>query len=88
MILTKDFWLDATERAIATFAQVVLSIVGVMYPVAAAASEESLRTAITLAIEGLPLIILTGLGGAGLSVLKSITAAYKAGKATASLVNK
>lgn len=88
VLFTRNFWLDASERAIATFAQVVLSVVTVMIPVAAISDGASLAAAVEVAWQTMPLIILTGLGGAVMSVLKSIVAAYTAGTDTASLVNK
>ena len=88
VLFTKNFWLDASERAIATFAQVVLSVVTVMVPVATISDGASLSVAVEVAFAAMPLIILTGLGGAVFSVLKSIAAAYAAGTDTASFVDK
>lgn len=85
-MFTKLFWKDAAERAIATFAQVVLTISVVFMPAVAVTNEETLQTAVSLVVATLPLILLAGLGGAVLSVLKSIVAAWKAGTDTASLV--
>lgn len=88
MLFTKNFWIDAGERAVATFAQVVLSISTVMFPVIGLSTQQELQVVVGAVIESLPLILLTGLGGAGYSVLKSLAAAYKAGRDTASLVDR
>lgn len=85
-MFTKLFWMDAFERAIATFAQVVLSIVTVFIPAAAISSKQELDVAVTVAMASLPLVLLAGLGGAALSLLKSLVAAKRAGTNTASLV--
>lgn len=85
-MFTKLFWKDAAERAISTFAQVVLSIVTVFFPAIAITNQETLETTVALVGSTLPLILLAGLGGAIYSVLKSIVAAKRAGTDTASLV--
>ena len=74
--LTKLFWKDAAERAVATFAQTVIAMVGVLAP----AVNENL-----LDINYAPIVLISFVA-ALLSVLKSIVAAYKAGTDTASLV--
>lgn len=75
-MFTKLFWKDAAERAISTFAQTVLAVVGVLAPM----SDMAL-----LDVNYYP-VVLVGLVAAALSVLKSIVAARKAGTDTASLV--
>ncbi len=82
----KKFWKDASERAIATFAQVVLSISAVFIPTAAITSGESLKAAASIVFDVLPLILLAGIGGAILSILKSIVARKFGDKDSASLV--
>lgn len=85
-IFTRLFWLDATERAISTFAQVVLSIVGVFLPTIAITNDQELKVLVGFVIGTLPYILLAGLGGALLAIVKAVVAAYKADTDTASLV--
>ena len=75
---TKLFWKDATERAIATFAQTFIAIVGVLAPM----------TDTALLDVNYPPVIIVSLVAAGLSVLKALAAAAKAGTDTASLVKE
>lgn len=75
-MFTKLFWMDAAERAIATFAQTLLALVAVLAPM----SGMDL-----LDINYGPLLLVS-LIAAGLSVVKSIAAAAKANTDTASLV--
>ena len=84
-LFTKQFLVDAGERALATAAQVMLAVITVMLPVASMSDGQGYLAGVQVALDSLPLILLTGLGGAGYSVLKSIVAAYKAGEDTASL---
>lgn len=85
-LFTKLFWVDASERAIATAAQTVLTIVTIFLPAVALTNQQDLQIAVTLVVQTLPLILLAGVGGAAYSYLKSIVAAYWAGTDTASLV--
>lgn len=73
---TKLFWKDAAERALATFAQTLIAIVGVMAPM----TELDL-----LELNYGPILLVSFVSGM-LSVLKSLAAAQKAGTDTASLV--
>lgn len=84
-LFTKLFWKDATERMVVTFAQVFLSISGVFLPGVAVTNQRDLETTIGLVTATLPLILLASVGGAVLSLLKAIVAAYTAGTDTASL---
>lgn len=85
-LFTKLFWKDASERAVATFAQVVLAVVAVLAPVYGSENGTDIITSVNAIMGSLPLILLIGVVGAGLSILKSIVAAKKAGTDTASLV--
>ena len=85
MIYTKLFWDDATERMIATAAQVILSIVTVFLPAVAITNQRDLETAVQLTMTTFPLILLAGLGGALYALLKAVVAAYRAKTDTASL---
>lgn len=76
MIFTKLFWKDAFERAIKTFAQTFIAVVGVAAP----ASGTDL-----INVNYLP-VILTSLLAAGISIVTSVASAAKAGTDTASLV--
>lgn len=87
-MFTEKFWVDAAERAIATFAQVVLSIVTVLFPATAIDNGYNLEVAMQVAMDSWYLVLLAGLGGAFYAVLKAIVAANKAGTDTASLVQK
>ena len=88
MLFTRNFWVDAAERAVSTFAEVVLAIVAVLYPVAAITNKHEFDVLFMVMVESLWMILLAGLGGAVLSVLKCIVAATRAGTDTASLVKK
>lgn len=59
---TKEFWIDLLERAIATFAQTVIALVGVNY-----------SDAVTL---DWPAILVASLIAGGLSVLKGVASSY------------
>ena len=75
-MFTKLFWKDAVERAVKTFAQTFLAVVGVAAP----ASGTDL-----LNVNYLP-VILTSLLAAGISIVTSVASAAAAGTDTASLV--
>ena len=75
-MFTKAFLQDVAERAISTFGEVVLAIIGVSYM----ANPMEL-----LSINWIPVII-AGIIGAILSVLKGIVASFKGDKNSASLV--
>jgi hypothetical protein len=76
-MFTRLFWKDAAERAVATFAQTVIAIVGVLAP---------LSGTDLLSFNYLP-VLLIGFVAAVLSVLKSIAASYKSNSSSASLVD-
>ena len=84
-LFTEQFVVDAGERALATAAQVLLTVITVMLPVASMSDGQSYLDGVQVALDSLPLLLLTGLGGALYSVLKSIVAAYKSGTDSASL---
>ena len=75
-MFTKLFWKDAVERAVKTFAQTFLAVVGVAAP----ASGTDL-----INVNYLP-VILTSLLAAGISIVTSVASAAAAGTDTASLV--
>lgn len=85
-LYTKLFWKDAGERAAWTFAQVVVSIVGLFVPAVSLSSTSDLQAGVLFTLTTLPWVLLAGLGGAAFSVLKSMVAAKKAGTDTASFV--
>jgi hypothetical protein len=72
---TSKFWKDTTERAVATFAQTLIAIVGVLAPM----SDMSL-----LEINYLPVLLVSAVA-AGLSVAKSLAAAHQSQSESASL---
>lgn len=77
-MFTKLFLKDTAERAIATFAQTVVAMVGVLAPM----SDMSL-----LDINYAP-VLLVGLVAAGLSVLKALAARKVGDEDSASLVKE
>jgi hypothetical protein len=83
-MFTKLFWQDASERAISTFAQAIIAVVGVLVPAAASNTGADLVSSFGQVMSILPLIIGIALLAAFLSLLKAITAAYKANTDTAS----
>lgn len=64
-MFTREFWIDAAERSISTFAQTVIAVVGVLAPL----SDMSL-----LEINYIP-VLMVGLLAAALSVLKALAVA-------------
>lgn len=81
----KIFWKDAAERAISTAAQVMITIVGLYIPSVSLAGTGDFEGGVLFMIATLPYIVLAGLGGAALSILKSLAAAKKNGTDSASL---
>jgi len=75
-MFTKIWFKDMAERAIATFGEVVLAIVGVSY----LANPMDLLT-----IQWIPVLI-AGIVGAILAVLKAIVASFFGDKNSASLI--
>lgn len=73
MIFTKLFWIDATERAVATAAQVFLSVIGAD---TLNILSTNWRAALVVAV-----------GGALLSYVKSFAATQTGNKQSASLAN-
>lgn len=87
-MFTKLFWRDAGERALATAAQSMLTIITVYVPAISLASTGDLQAGIIFTLGTLPYILLAGLGGAAFSLIKSIAAAYKTKTESASLSTK
>ena len=71
-MFTQQFWKDTLERAVATFAQTIIALVGVNY-----------SDAVTLDWKA---IAITGLIAAGLSVLKGLAAGYYGGSNNPSVI--
>lgn len=75
-MFTKTFIKDMAERAIATFCQTVIAIIGVTY---------MSNPLVLLDINWIPVLI-AGFIGAILSILKAIVASFTGDKSSASLV--
>lgn len=75
-MFTKTFWKDASERAIATFAQTIIAMVGVLAPM----------SSFDLLNVHYEQVILVGLVSGILSYLKSIVAARVSDTQSASLL--
>lgn len=87
-MFTKLFWKDAAERALATFAQVFLSVFAVIAPAFASSQGVDLIDGFQAVINSLGLVLAISLFAAFLSVLKAIYAASKNKTESASLVIK
>lgn len=77
-MFSKIFWKDAAERAIKTFAQVIISLVAVAVPVSGFELLE---------VSWMP-VLLTALVASALSILMSLASSLKGDSNSASLVNK
>ena len=74
-MFTKLFWKDAGERAISTFAQTAIAIIGVAAPLSGMDLAD---------VNYIPVLMVSSLA-AILSILKSVGAATKSGTESASL---
>lgn len=85
-LFSKEFLLDAGERAVSTFAQFFLALFTVLAPSYANINATDLITGFKATLSVLPVVLAISAVGALYSLMKSVVASFRGDKDSASLI--